>query len=134
LDHGLTPEHLVWLCNRFANRTSFFIETVELPPNFLPLTCGLHGPLVGDEPVPEGECLYETRGTRAGQSRMCRRPLRMTRTMTVVAGPSGEDSCVLYTAYGGPAAPREPFDPNLSPEEKAESEAFWRDHALSVTT
>lgn len=38
---------------------------------------------------------------------------------------------ILYTAFGGPLAPREPGDPDLPAEERAESEAFWAEHALS---
>jgi len=38
---------------------------------------------------------------------------------------------VLYTAYGGPVAPREPFDRSLDEEAKAESEKFWAEHALA---
>ena len=51
--------------------------------------------------------------------------------MTVVAGPDGEIPCRLYTCYGGPCAPREPGDTSLSDEERAESLAFWLQHALS---
>jgi hypothetical protein len=40
---------------------------------------------------------------------------------------------ILYTAFGGPAAPREPGDPSLDGNEAglAESKAFWAEHALS---
>lgn len=37
--------------------------------------------------------------------------------------------CVLYTAFGGPAAPQEPGDPSC--KDLAESATFWREHALS---
>jgi hypothetical protein len=37
--------------------------------------------------------------------------------------------CILYTAFGGPAAPQEPGDPGCKDPEK--STTFWRDHALA---
>ena len=130
-DHSLTPAHLNWILTHFADREWFFVETVELPPELPDLDCGLHGPLVGDPPVPETEVTYLARGGRPGASRLCSRPSRPTRLLTVIAGPEGDDACVLYTAFGGPVAPREAWDPGLSPEEVAESQAFWAAHALS---
>ena len=37
-------------------------------------------------------------------------------------------ACVLYTAFGGPAAPQEPGDPRCT--DLAASTAFWHTHAL----
>lgn len=127
LDHDLTPAHVAWLTSHFADRTGFFLETVELPAELPPLTCALHGPLVGDAPVPESEVSYRRRGDRPGASRLCARPPRPTRLLTVIAGPEGEDP------FGGPAAPREPFDLSLGGGEVLEaSRAFWSEHALSA--
>jgi len=131
LDHGLSQSHINWLLERFADRQAFFIETVELPAQLEPLSCGLHGPLMGDAPVPEAECHRARRGERAGDSRLCRRAPRPTRLVTVIAGPDGGEPCVLYTAFGGPSAPREPWDPGLDDAGRAESEGFWAAHALS---
>jgi hypothetical protein len=132
LDHGLTPAHVAWLTLHFADRTGFFLATVELPAELPSLSCGLHGPLVGDPPVPESEVTYQARGDRPGKSRLCARPSRPTRLLTVIAGPEGEDPCALYTAFGGPAAPREPWDESLEGDEVREaSAAFWAEHALS---
>ncbi len=36
----------------------------------------------------------------------------------------------LVTAYVGSLAPKEPWDPTLSPEEKVKSVRFWNEHAL----
>lgn len=134
VDHGLTPEHLAWLRSRLPDRAACFIETVELPDHLESLQCGLHGPRVGDAPVPEAEVHYEVRGRRVGPSRCCSRSPRPSRLLTVIAGPHGGRTCVLYTAYGGPQAPCEPWEPGLSDEVRAESEAFWSEHALSGTT
>lgn len=38
-------------------------------------------------------------------------------------------ACVLYTAFGGPAAPQEPGDPGC--KDVGASTAFWREHALA---
>ncbi len=40
-------------------------------------------------------------------------------------------ACILYTVYGGPAAPQEPDDPQCKDVEA--SRAFWSEHALAVT-
>jgi hypothetical protein len=132
LDHSLTPAHVAWLLEYFSDRVGFFLETVELPPELPDLPCGLHGPLVGDPPVPESEVTYRRRGERLGATRLCARPSRPTRLLTVIAGPDGDEPCALYTAFGGPAAPREPFDLSMAPDEvQAAARAFWAEHALS---
>jgi hypothetical protein len=133
LDHGLSPAHIEWMLEQFKARAGFFLETVELPRHLEPLQCGLHGPIVGDEPVPEGEVNYQKRGNRAGDSRMCDRPQRETRLITVIAGPHGEEPCVLYTAFGGPSAPREPWDAGIKTDSEREASVlFWAAHALSA--
>jgi hypothetical protein len=133
LDHGLSTAHIEWMLAQFTARSGFFLETVELPRHLEPLQCGLHGPIVGDEPVPEGEVNYARRGERAGDSRLCSRPPRETRLITVIAGPHGEEPCVLYTAFGGPSAPREPWDAGIKTDSEREASVlFWAAHALSA--
>ncbi len=129
VDH-VDPLHLDWIRERFADREGFFIETVEVPEALPPLSCELVGPLAGSAPVPESEVCYRVRPGRGGPSRLVRRLPSLTRTLTVVAGPAGEAPCVLYTAYGGGAAPREPWDPSLDDAGRAESTRFWSEHAL----
>ena len=131
VDHGLSTEQVEYLKERYADLDGFKIESFELPAELGTVPCGLHGPLVGDEPVPESECRFAKRGNRAGESRLCDRPVRQTRTVTVIAGPHGDEACVLYTAFGGPLAPKEPWDPSLSDEDRAKARAFWSEHALS---
>jgi hypothetical protein len=55
----------------------------------------------------------------------------MVRTVTVIGGPDDKGSVILYTAFGGPSALREPWDPGLTEEERYESQRFWSEHALS---
>lgn len=132
VDHGLTKAQLDWLVERFADRKAFFIETVELPSELGTVPCGLFGPVMGDAPVPESEVSYETRGTRQYTSRLVKRDTRPTNKVTVIAGPHGESAVVLYTAFGGPLAPKEPGDTTLAPEKLEESRSFWAEHALAV--
>lgn len=133
LDHGLSEAVIEWLLRKCSGRSSFFIETFELPPELGTVPCGLHGPVMGDGPVPDSECRHEVRGARAWPSRLCDRPVRQVRTVSVIAGPHDGEPCVLYTAFGGPVAPREPGDPNITDEaERARSVSFWREHALSA--
>lgn len=129
-DHALTPAHLAWILERFGDRKAFFAETVEIPAELGALPCGLHGPTMGDEPIPAKECRELVRAGRAGPSRVCARAPRLVRTVTVIGGPH-EGACILYTAHGGPPASREPWDPSLDDAWCAASAAFWAEHALS---
>lgn len=112
LDHDLTPAHLAFLRERFGDREGFSLETIELPTHLESLTSALYGPSVGDPAVPEESVVYVRRNDRNGKSRMIDAPLRPTRLMTVIIGPENGET-ILYTAFGGPSAPREPFDPDL---------------------
>lgn len=131
LDHGLLPEHVAFIEKRFADRDAFFIETFELPANMPTVPCALWGPAVGDPPVEEKATFMRRRGERSGPSRLISRRPRTTWKVTVIAGPHQGEPCVLYTAFGGPVTPREPWDPTLTPAEIEESRAFWAQHALS---
>lgn len=129
VDHHLTKAQIDYLLDRFADRTTFFLETIELPEELGTVPCGLWGPIVGDPPIDEAEVVHEQRGTRTWMSRLVDRPTRPTRAVTVIAGPHEEHACVLYTAFGGPAAPQEPDDPGC--KDPGASAAFWREHALA---
>lgn len=155
LDHHLSPEHVEFVLALFADRDRFFIETIPLPDHLPSAPCALYGPLMGDDPVPASECHQAPRGDRTYSSRLCDRPLRMVRTITVIAGPhddicptckgEGEHQagcddasklehhdCIVYTMFGGPLAPMEVDDPRLTDNRYA-SIAFWAEHALSAT-
>ncbi len=133
LDHNLTRSQVEYIQKKFANRDSFFIETIDLEGTGLGLVpCGLHGPLTGDEPVPEEEVVYLKRGDRPYPSRTCSRKPKMTSKVAVIAGPHEAELCILYTAFGGPVAPKEPGDPSLEEGEPVrESAEFWAEHALT---
>lgn len=130
LDHGLSEPVIEYLLTTFADRSAFFTATIELPPELGTVPCGLFGPLMGDPPVTDA--FYGRRNGRPYDSRLVRRPKRDVRTVTVIAGPHDGLPCVLFTAFGGPMAPREPGDPALAPEQIPVSKAFWDDHALAV--
>ncbi len=131
VDHALTTYHTALIMAMFGDRQAFFIETVELPADVAELPCGLHGPVTGSAPVPDSECLMVVRGDRKGPSRLCNRPATLTNKLTVIGG-MHEGACILYTAFGGPQAPREPWDESLTDIEREVSKAFWADHALSA--
>ena len=134
VDHGLTDKQVDFLLEKFAGRSEFFIETVELPEELGTVPCGIHGPIMGDEPVAEDDVHYEERNDRPYKSRLIIREPRQVRQVSVIAGPHEEDgkkiACALYTAFGGPVAPQEPGDPSC--RDLKESEAFWSEHALSA--
>ena len=148
VDHGIPHGVMNYVLDQFKDRTEFFIETFEYPESYTactslsdwnnpgmeyeqempPVRCDLH------LDVPEGEVFYEKRGDRGWESRLCNREPRMTREITIIAGPHPEDKeagMILFTMYGGPAAPREPGDPSLEGEALEESKKFWSRAALS---
>lgn len=134
VDHGLSEDQLAWALGRvreLASPSGVTVSTVCLPAELGTVPCGLYGPAMGDEPVRDGH--YQRRGDRPGESHVVVAPSRPTQRVTVIVGPhEGVDGLVLYTAFGGPAAPREPWDPSLDDAGRAASEAYWRDHALAV--
>jgi hypothetical protein len=124
-DHALNVDHFMRAERECAARTGFFIAQVEVEQ---PLPCGLYGPIMGDEPVADGDVTLEQRSPDRPLSRRVQRPLRPSHTMTVI----GVGPYQVFTAYGGPCAPREPGDPTIPDEAgRAESAAFWSQHALS---
>jgi hypothetical protein len=156
VDHSLSEAQIRYLLERFADRGSFFVETIALPIELGTVPCGLYGPLMGDPAIGEDEVTSAQRGTRSWTSRLIDLPARQQHEVTVVAGPHEEEcstcrspgfgfslpcpddrceggkirhACVLYTAYGGPVAPQEPGDPGCKDVET--SAAFWRQHALA---
>jgi hypothetical protein len=140
LDHALTMQHLRFILATFGNRDGFFAETVAMPPELPPLPCGLRGPAVGGDPVPDAHVQMVCRPGRTYPSRVIL-PAFMpehiwnleSRVLTVIAGPVGDLPCVLFTAYGGPLAPREPGDPSLPEDQREASIEFWKTHALAHT-
>jgi hypothetical protein len=131
VDHGLTEAQIKWLLTLGSGHSGgLLISTVEMPAEVGTVPCSLYGPLAGDEAVPESEVVRQRRGSREWESRIVRRPVRQTRTVTVVAGPHDGNPLVLFTAYGGPQAPQEPGDPAC--RDRAASEAFWAEHALAL--
>lgn len=151
VDHKMTAAQLAHVLLMFEDRGSFFIETIELPPALGDVPCGLFGPIMGDPPIPSALVEMRRRGDRKYDSRMISvfDPVgtdwiklggkhlntreRCSRLLTVIAGPYKEHACVLYTAFGGPVAPKEPGDlSDVDTEEtRAKSIAFWAEHALA---
>lgn len=140
LDHGLTVPILAHVLKVFGDREGFFLETITLPEELGQAACALRGPVMGDPPIlsEDAETFLRTRGNRKNLSRMVPWSTVQTSLLTVIAGPvkdevTGEvtDTCVLYTMYGGPLAPKEPGDPTLKPEEEEASRYFWSQHALA---
>ena len=160
VDHGLTEAQLRYLLGRFADRQSFFLETIELPEDLGSVPCGLWGPCMGDPPVEDAEVTRASRGTRVWPSRLVERPTRSTRQVTVIAGPH-EEKCGVCSGSGRLAhgqgfgfsvpcqchggtikhacvlytafgGPSTPQEPgDPGCKDPAGSAAFWREHALA---
>ena len=128
LDHALTEAQIGFILNVPAEDGAVEVQTVMLPDHLGTVPCGLHGPTMGDMPVPESEITYAVRGERNGESRLVDRPARGSRLVTIVSGPHDGLGCVLFTAFGGPQAPQEPFE-----DDSEGSREFWKQHALSST-
>lgn len=118
-DHGLSVAHLDYLLDTFRQRDGFFIETTLLPGDLPPAQCALYGPAMGDPPIVHEMALppytestnvvMRQRGVRPYLSRVITGArTRPCRYVTLIAGPHDGESCVVYTAFGGPLAPKEP--------------------------
>ncbi len=92
LDHALTEAQVVYIMTKFVDRSAFFIETFELPEELGTVPCGLYGPIMGDAPVLASQVELLVRGTRTWKSRLVNLPARLTRQLTVIAGPH-EEKC-----------------------------------------
>jgi hypothetical protein len=130
LDHGLDARHIEWLLATFGDREGFHAETLDIPEGLADASTALYGAAAGDEPVPDDAVIMRVRGVRPGASRMIEKDPRPSRKLTVIMGPK-DGQTILYTAHGGPLAPREPFDPSLDDKGREESIAFWAQHALA---
>lgn len=146
VDHGLTPDQLAWLVKRAEEQLLLYVPhthdpapavlklTLRLPTALGQVPCGLHGPVMGDAAVTESEVTYAVRGSRDGQSRLVDRAPVLTSKVSLIAGEYAGQRWVLYTVFGGPSTPREPWDASLAddPVAQTESDDFWHVHALSV--
>jgi hypothetical protein len=133
LDHNLSEAQLAFVLAQTPEGEGVAVFTVAMPAELGTLPCALYGPAEGDDAISESETYYVTRGNRKGKSRMVKTPVRYTSLVTVVAGPHDGHDWVLFTSYGGSAAPREPFEFEASDESKdaKDSRDFWSAHALS---
>ena len=87
-DHGITEDQMAHIQNQIASGATegVLLETgatnwpITLPVNLGSVPCGLHGPAMDDEPVPESEVSYKVRFSaedpRTWSSRMVGRPFR----------------------------------------------------------
>jgi hypothetical protein len=127
-DHALGQAHKDLAEKVAAEKEGFFLVTLELPEDLPDLPCVLWGPVMGDPAIAESEVTRVKRSDDRPPSRVVARPTRPSRLMTVI-GIGGE---TIFTAYGGPAAPREVGDPSMNEEEAKESAEFWAQHALAL--
>lgn len=132
-DHNVSEAAIRWALETIREGAGFFAKTFLLPDAFADLSNALHGPACGDPPVPEAEVFYAQRSPDRPPSRLCKRAPRKSRLLTVIGiRAAAGGASLIFTAYGGPMAAREPGDPNLTtPEEIEEARAFWAAHALS---
>jgi len=141
-DHGITEDQMNLVLTQIKRRTQrnqgFFLFALTIPDELGPVPCGLHGPAMGDEPVPRAKVRMAVRGGDGAVDRwhdpLVRRPPRLVSTVQVIGARhdlqgSGCDKVVIYTCYGGPLAPQHPDDPDNHDPEGARQ--FWSEHALS---
>lgn len=133
VDHELTPAQLEFVLSRRPEGEGVQVFTVAMPAKLGTLPCSLYGPAEGDSPIAESDVTYAVRGERKGSSRLVSKPVRITSLVTIVTGPHDGHDWVLFTSYGGSAAPREPFefaDDDAGPDAVA-SRDYWAVHALA---
>jgi hypothetical protein len=133
LDHNLSEAQLAFVLSQTPTGDGVAVFTVAMPAELGTLPCGLYGPAEGDSAITESETSRAVRGNRKGESRMVSKPLRYTSQVTIIAGPHDGHDWVLFTSYGGSAAPREPFEfaDDDDSKDARDSRDFWAAHALS---
>ena len=130
-DHTMTEAIRAWALSQFvALSGGFHVSTFTIPADLGTAPNAMHGPSEGDAPIEESEAFYGTRGDRPVLSRLCDRAPRSSKLVTVIGINQAEP--VIFTMYGGPAAPREPSDASMSPEERETARKYWAAHALSA--
>ena len=136
IDHGLSAAHMT-LAEETALEVipdGFFLVTIRIPVLIGDLPCGLYGPICGDDPIrgPEWDVSWEIRGDRKYASRMLVAPMRDSKIMTII-GMNRRDMGIIdiFTAYGGPPAPKGLFDREITYDEIEKSIQFWAVHALA---
>lgn len=139
LDHGLSEAVISHVRGRYLNHCGsgeVWIDVIQLPPGLGTVPCALQGPLTGLHPIHELEVTYKIRGDRKWASRTVSPllyPVKQSKYLTIIGGPDDDGEEILYTAHGGPHAPREPGDPAIeSWSELVNSRSFWAVHALTV--
>src|SRR5262249_55553032 len=81
-------------------------------------------------PTDEGDIVWARRVGRDTYSRFIRnRSAAPTRLVSITLARPG-DVWLIYTAYLGTPAPKEPTDPRMVEDDLEESLAFWKTHAL----
>jgi hypothetical protein len=130
-DHGVSPATVRWALGQIQPQ-GFFLRTLRLPAGHRSLRNALYGPASGDHPVSERDVFYQQRSADRPPSRMIDKPTRPTRLLTVIGMRQGPESIVVFTAYGGPAAEREPGDKTLTGADLRAAKAFWRKYALAA--
>jgi len=129
-DHGVSEAVLKWALAQIKG-DGFFLRTLKLPARYASLMSGLYGPAAGDAPVPDSAVHFTQRSADRPLSRMIAREKRPTRLLTLVGTRAGND-VTIFTAYGGPAAEREPGDTSLGTDaEREAASSFWSTHALA---
>lgn len=130
-DHNLTQSHITTaedIARQWPADGEPHITTVKVDE---PLPNALYGPRSGDAPVADAEAIRRKRPDRDVEDRMVRKPTRQTNELTVI-GTNTPDGPQIWTAHGGPAAEPHPSEAWLTPEARAKSEAFWKEHALAT--
>lgn len=130
MDHGVSERLVSSALSKVKSGAGFFLFTVELPT--FCLESGLYGPASGDDPVGEGEVTYAQRTPDRPPSRLVARGKRPTNKLTIIGLMGAGRKATVFTAYGGPCAPREPWDASHPNEESREqSRLWWAQHALA---
>lgn len=134
-DHGITDDQWEFIKNQLVelDHEGFFIQKLILPAKLGTVPCGIHGPCMGDDPVPRSEVEMVKRGEPGDKFRWldpivdrAPRPVDHVQVIGIRAEP---DLIRVFTCYGGPLAPQNPEDPGNPDVEAAKK--FWSAHALS---
>lgn len=124
---------VLWVLKEYQGWEDVLRQEFEIPAHIRDLDCPLYGEVMGDEPVPEQQVVWEKFPDSPAKFRIVHKPLRKTRVATIEAGPDSHGhACAVQRLYSGPKRVVPKDDPSISSEyERVGVESFWLKHALS---
>ena len=118
--------HIKEALEKVSLEGTFFMESIEMKRTVGKDHC------VYVSPENWGNIKMIQRPNRNGPTPMIKSEPSDTSLITIGACIDDDGLWTLFTAFYGVKAPKEPWDKNLTDEEREESKKFWKCHAICI--